>query len=173
MTENDHPRPTISISEAAIRDAFSLFASGVAVVTARNEQGEARGITVTSFTSVSLDPPLVLFCLDKTAFHVEVFSKAKAFAINVLRADQDILSNRFAMTTEDNLDDLTITKLHTDSPILDDCLSALDCTTEARHDAGDHLIIIGRIQALAIDEKKPPLLYFRRNYRAVTPSGDG
>lgn len=173
MTDDTSWPSKARISETALRDAFSLFATGVAIVTARDERGQARAITVSSFSSASLDPPLVLYCLGKSAFHFDVFAGAEAFAVNVLGADQEALSNRFAMEREDDLSDLEIAALRTGSPIIKGCLSALDCRTEARHDAGDHVIIVGRIQALTIGGESDPLLYFRRGYGTLRPARDG
>ncbi len=159
-------RPS-EISDAALREAFSRLAASVVVVTAKTTIGERRAITVSSFTSVSLDPPLVLFCLDRDAFHHDVFAKADAFAINLLGADQDELSNRFAAHGEDDFEDLETFELATGSPCLERAIFSLDCIMETRHQAGDHVIIIGRATALATsgaDDSRPPLLYCRRGY---------
>ncbi|MGI9505386.1 MAG: flavin reductase family protein [Geminicoccaceae bacterium] len=154
------------------RQALGQFATGIVIITTRNGVGRPRAITVNAFTSVSLDPPLVLFCLGKSSFHFDVFAEAQSFAINVLRADQQALSNRFAKEAEDDLADLATRSLMTGSPILPGYLAALDCTTETQHDAGDHLIVIGRV--LAIDEiaSGEPLVYFESGYRGLRPLPD-
>ncbi len=154
------------------RQALGRFATGIVIITTRNGVGRPRAITVNAFTSVSLDPPLILFCLGKSSFHFDVFAEAQSFAVNVLRDDQRALSNRFAGETEDDLADLSCKGLVTGSPILPGCLTALDCATETQHDAGDHLIVIGRV--LAIDEiaSGDPLIYFESGYRRLSPLPD-
>ena len=163
----------ICVNEASFRAALGRFATGVVIVTAHNQAGRPRAITVNAFTSVSLDPPLVLFCLGKSAFHFDVFAEAKAFAINVLSADQEALSNRFAQESEDDLTDLSTRTLSTGSPILPGCLTALDCRTEKQCDAGDHLIVIGRVHAIDEIANSEPLLYFESGYRGLRPARGG
>ena len=95
----------------------------------------------------SLEPPLILFCLDKAAFHYASFAGADAFAVNILSDGQTALSNRFAAETEDEFEDLKVEAMATGSPIFPGALAVLDCTREAAHEAGDHLILIGRVKA--------------------------
>lgn len=156
-----------SIGEARFREALRRFATGVVIVTARNTDGQPRAITINAFSSVSLDPPLILYCLDKSAYHFSIFVEAKSFAVNILSADQQALSNRFAAEVEDDLADLSIKTLQTGSPILTGCLTALDCTTEMQYQAGDHLIIIGRVSAIDQIMGGEPLLYFESGYRGL------
>jgi len=157
-----------SFSADEFRAALGAFATGIAVVTTRDDAGEARAMTVNSFSSVSLDPPLILFCLDKRAFHYRRFAEARSFAVNMLAAGQEGLSNRFASEAEDGLDDLTWEALATGSPVLADALAALDCVREATHEVGDHLMLIGRVAALKAPSAADPLLYFRGAYAALT-----
>ena len=161
-----------SVDEADLRFALSHYSTGITVVTGRDEQGRARAITVNAFTGVSLDPPLILYCLGKSAFNFDVFAKAKAFAVNILSADQQALSDRFAREADDDFADLPVTELATGSPLLAGCLGALDCETEAIHDAGDHLIVVGRVTALSVPREAQPLIYFRSRYRSVVPDLD-
>ncbi len=161
------------VDEREFRLALSRFATGVAVVTTRNHSGEAFAITVNAFTSVSLDPPLILFCLGKPAFNYEAFSRADAFAINFLSSDQQALSDRFAREAKDHFPDLQTGRLMTGSPILPGCLGTLDCTTEACHEAGDHLIIIGRVGVVDFRADLQPLIYFGSRYGELKPDGDG
>jgi len=157
------------MNEADLRLAFSRFATGITLVTARDGERQPHAITVNSFTSVSLDPPLVLYCLGKSAFRFDVFSQAEAFAVNVLSADAQALSDRFAREAEDNFQGLEVTELATGSPVLAGCLAVLDCEREAMHGAGDHLIIVGRIKALDLPLEAEPLVYFRSRYRRLMP----
>ena len=148
---------------------MSRFATGVTVVTGRDEALRPRAITVSAFTSVSLDPPLILYCLGKTAFNFDVFADAKAFAVNILSADQQALSDRFAREAEDDFPDLPAAELATGSPVLRGCLAVLDCETQAIHEAGDHLIVVGRVRALDMPPEAEPLIYFRSRYRQLKP----
>ena len=128
-----------------------------------------RAITVNAFTSVSLDPPLILYCLGKLAFSFDVFAKAPAFAVNILDGDQEALSDRFAREAEDSFPDLPTIELATGSPILAGCLAALDCETEAIHEEGDHLHVVGRLTAFELPRDAEPLLYFGSRYRRLMP----
>jgi flavin reductase (DIM6/NTAB) family NADH-FMN oxidoreductase RutF len=158
----------LTFSAEEFRDALGVFATGIAVVTTRDATGEGRAITVNSFSSVSLDPPLILFCLGRDAFHYQSFAEAEAFAVNVLTAEQEALSNRFASETEDGFNDLETETLATGSPVFRETLAALDCRREAAHEAGDHLILIGRVAALKAPRAADPLLYFRGGYAGLT-----
>ena len=146
-----------SVDVAELRAVLGRFATGITVVTGRDERGRPRAITVNAFSAVSLDPPLILYCLGKSAFHFETFANAKAFAVNILSADQQSLSDRFAREAEDDFPDLPVSGLATGSPVLAGCLAVLDCETEAIHDAGDHLIIVGRVRALDVPREADPL----------------
>jgi flavin reductase (DIM6/NTAB) family NADH-FMN oxidoreductase RutF len=161
------------VDAQAFRLALGRFATGIVAVTTCDDRGQPYAITVNAFTSVSLDPPLVLFCLGKAAFHVDVFARAEAFAINVLNADQQDLSNRFAREEADDLTGLRLGRLRTGSPILPGCLAALDCTIETRHEAGDHIIVVGRVCAIDSGAERDPLIYFGSRYRTLKPSCDG
>ena len=169
MGETRRMRWRTCVNEAELRFVLSQFATGITVVTGRDEERRPRAITVNAFASVSLDPPLILYCLGKSAFNFDVFANAKAFAVNVLSADQQALSDRFAREAEDDLPDLRITGLATGSPVLAGCLAVLDCETEAIHEAGDHLIVVGRVQALDVPRESEPLMYFRSRYRRLKP----
>ena len=163
----------VRASETCFRQALGRFATGVVIVTTRNIAGSPRAITVNAFNSVSLDPPLVLFCLGRSAFHFGIFAEARSFAINVLRTDQQALSDRFAQEVEDDFADLSTRSLLTGNPILPGCLAALDCTTETQHDAGDHLIVVGRVCAIDEVASGDPLIFFERGYRGLRPTRDG
>ena len=173
MTQTPREQPETAIDEAEFRRALSRFASGVTVVTGRDRQGRARAITVSAFTSVSLAPPLILYCLGKSAYHFEAFAGAEAFAVNLLSLEQEALSNRFAREADDDLADVTLGTLVTGSPVLADCLATLDCETAAVHEAGDHLIMVGRVLALSVpaddQDGSEPLVYFRSGYRRLRP----
>ena len=148
------------------KDAMANLASGVAVVTyaAGAKKG---GLTVTSFVSVSMDPPLVLFCLKKdTASHAEIIFSG-GFAVNILAKEQEPLSNAFAGKNDKNMLIEQTGFEQGNSPLLKNCLANLDCKIENSYDGGDHSIIVGRVLAAASDTSKQPLLYFQRAYHSI------
>lgn len=157
----------MNFDRRAFRNALGCFATGVTVVTTVTDAGEPVGLTANSFSSVSLDPPLVLFCLDRASHNIGAFRAAGRFAVNVLGEDQRDLSVRFSTTIGDRWDGVVWERWETGAPVLNGCLAALDCETEAIHEGGDHVIIVGRVQRLAATTDGKPLLYFRGNYATV------
>ena len=151
------------------RRALGNFATGVTVVTARDDAGTNRGITVNSFSSVSLDPPLILFCLDKDALSVDCLSAAERFAVNVLREEQHGLSVRFSMAAADKWDGVAYDLWPGEVPVLRGCLANLLCRRENLYEGGDHLIIVGRVERLQTVEEGAPLVYFQSGYRTIGP----
>ncbi len=147
--------------------AMAQFASGVTVVTTRYG-GVPVGVTASSFTSLSLDPPLVLVCLAKRLFTHKAIAESGVFAVNVLGAHQVELGMRFAgMRPEikDRFADLHTTTAVTGSPLLPDTLAWVDCTVWAMYDGGDHTIFVGEVQDLAVSDLDRPLLYHNRLWR--------
>jgi len=153
------------------RRALGQFATGVTVVTGIAQNGNAVGITVNSFASVSLDPPLILFCVDSSAPSCATFASGSSFALNVLSQDQEALSNNFASPLEDKFIDVEFDTWETGSPILKGCLANLECRREAVYDGGDHKIIVGRVEKLANSDTGHPLLYFQSNYARLGGTG--
>ncbi len=149
------------------RDALGRFATGVTVVTTLDRWERPRGITVNSFTSVSLEPPLVLFCLERTAQSAEAFSAAGHFAVNVLRREQEPLSVRFAGTAPDKWEGIAYERWSSGVPILSGCLANLECAREAIYEGGDHIILLGRVLDLRCEREGEPLLYYRGGYRGL------
>jgi flavin-dependent trigonelline monooxygenase, reductase component len=131
----------------ALRDAFGAFLTGVTVVTAVNEAGEPLGFTANSFTSVSLDPPLLLVCLAKTSRNYNALTGAKGFAVNILSEDQKAVSNTFARPVEDRFAAVDWQPGPFGSPVFADVAAWFDCTLHQLVDAGDHVILIGRVEA--------------------------
>lgn len=147
------------------RTALGCYATGVAVVSLLDEGGLPRGVTVNSFNSVSLEPPLVSFCIDRAAYSFSSFQKAKHFVVNVLAEEQQALSVRFASPHPDKWDGIAYETWESGAPILPGCLVNLECALDALHDAGDHIILIGRVTKLALGPAgSRPLLYFRGAY---------
>jgi len=156
-----------------LRDAFGRFATGVTVVTTRQDDSIPRGFTANSFTSVSLDPPLLLVCISKTALSCESFIKAKYFAINILADDQREISGLFASRSADKFDNAAWHYNEQNVPLIDGALANFSCAQHRLVDAGDHIILIGRVIDLEMTDGKP-LGYYKGAYfdigldRAVT-----
>lgn len=153
------------------RNALGCFATGVAVVTARIGESDPFGITVNSFSSVSLDPPLILWCLDKGSDTLAAFEQATHFTVNVLREDHREISSRLARKGDHNLDEIEIIERRSGAPALRDALAHFECETEARHDAGDHVIMVGRVLRFDYVEDGRPLIYHRGDYQFLPPVG--
>ncbi|MGQ9369956.1 flavin reductase family protein [Azospirillum sp. A39] len=155
----------MTIDSRAFRNALGTFATGITVITTRCPDGTPVGVTVNSFSSVSLDPPLVLFCLGRESRSFDVLAHGTCFAVNVLAEEQQELSARFSRGDEqDRWEGIEVERWETGAPILRGCLANLDCTKEAVHDGGDHVILVGRVRRLGAREAGNPLLYFRGGY---------
>ena len=150
-----------------LRDALGCFATGVTVVTTRDQTGQPVGLTANSFSSVSLDPPLILFCLARSSTNVDRFRQAKHFAINVLHIGQQPTSGVFARSQADRFQDVAWETWDTGAPILSGALASFECGTEQIVEAGDHLVIIGRVRRARFEPRRDPLLYFRGKYRRL------
>lgn len=156
----------MAVTAGQFRQAMRQWASGVSIVTTRRPGG-IRGITVSSFCSLSLEPPLVLICIAHGAKSHALVAEEGAFAVNMLRADQCDLSERAASRSGEGaawLEDVPWTTGATGAPRLTDCLAWLDCRVVARHEEGDHTIFVGRVEAAGASESGEPLLYFRGAY---------
>jgi flavin reductase (DIM6/NTAB) family NADH-FMN oxidoreductase RutF len=149
-----------------LRNAMGRFATGVTVVTARGRDGAAAGVTVNSFCSVSLDPPLVLWCLSKTAPCCRVLLHATHFAIHVLAENQAHLSERFSKPAADKFARLEISFGAGGVPLLDGVAALFQCRAEQRHDAGDHYIMVGRVEEYA-HSARPPLVFHSGRYARI------
>ncbi|AIG01498.1 flavin reductase [Pseudomonas fluorescens] len=156
------------IDTRAFRRALGNFATGVTVVTAADAAGRKVGVTANSFNSVSLDPPLILWSLDKRSTSHEVFEAASHFAVNVLAADQIDLSNNFARPREDRFADVEYQAGEGGAPVLADCSARFECEKYQQLDGGDHWIMIGKVVAFE-DCGRSPLLYHQGAYSMVLP----
>lgn len=165
--------PPMSVERRAFRDALGCFATGVTVATSVSPDGQLLGITANSFNSVSLDPPLVLFSIDRNAYSLDAFIAAGCFAINVLREDQRELSNNFARALADKWVGVHYELWQTGAPILTDALANFDCETHSTYDGGDHVIFVGRVIRMACAPSGKPLVYFRGGYSRLAdpPAG--
>jgi flavin reductase (DIM6/NTAB) family NADH-FMN oxidoreductase RutF len=154
----------LSFSQAELRDVFARWATGVTIVTARAGD-RIHGMTVSAFTEVSLEPPLVLVCIDKTTNTQHVIAEGGCFAVNILARDQEALATRFACTEteERRFVDLDCETGETGAPLLAGSVASLDCRLEAAHEAGDHIIYVGEVVGLHLSDGDP-LLFYNRGY---------
>jgi flavin reductase (DIM6/NTAB) family NADH-FMN oxidoreductase RutF len=150
-----------------LRDALGCFATGVTVVTCVDEHGKPTGLTVNSFTSVSLDPPLLLVCLHKMAAASTTLVEAEHFAINVLQNGQQPASITFSTRVEDRFGDTPWSCGEAGAPILADSLCVFECQRFAVYDGGDHHILVGEVEKASFDAALDPLLFFRGRYRRL------
>ena len=148
------------------RAALSRFATGVTIITTRDESGGFFGLTASSFNSVSLTPPLVLWSLSLRSPNLPNFLQATHFAINVLARDQINLSQRFSKPIPNKFEGVACSEGHERLPLLDGAAAQFQCRTEARHYAGDHVIFIGHVIQYVHSEREA-LGYFRGRYAAM------
>jgi flavin reductase (DIM6/NTAB) family NADH-FMN oxidoreductase RutF len=154
------------IDKQEFRRVLGHFAAGVTVITTIGDDGTPYGLTATAFSSVSLDPPLVLVCVDKKSESHPHFHTAGVFAVNFLAADHEDLSRRFAVTGGDKFSDLVFRKGGTGTPLLVDALGYLECRTVEVFEGGDHTIFLAQVEDADARDGEP-LLYFRGAYRQV------
>lgn len=150
-----------------LRDALGCFATGVTVVTALDGEGRPAGLTVNSFTSVSLEPPLLLVCVHKQATSAEALVGAANFAINVLQTGQQPASITFSTRGEDRFGCTPWSAGESGAPILGDSLCVFECERFAVYEGGDHHILVGQVVKASFDAGLDPLLFFRGKYRRL------
>lgn len=160
---------TPEIDGAVFRRVLGHYPTGVCAVTAVEPDGLASGMIVGSFTSVSLDPPLVAFFPDKSSTTWPRIARAGLFCVNVLARDQQDLCRRFASKGGDKFGGLPYRLSNNGSPVLDDVIAWIDCTLDTVHEAGDHFIVLGRVSELDIARADAPLLFFRGEYGSFAP----
>jgi len=151
----------------AFKRACGRFATGVTIASVLDGQGTPHGLTVSSFTSVSLDPPLVSICLGHAVTSIGLFRAARYFGINVLKADQRELSQRFARKGHERFDGLAWERGSSGVPLLTGVLAAMECETEQRIPAGDHDIFVARMVHARVAEGEP-LIHFASRYRRLS-----
>lgn len=150
-----------------LRDAMGLFATGVTIVTTYDADGKPIGLTANSFTSVSLNPPLLLVCIAKTAGSLRCFEANERFAINVLQIGQQPASDRFARRGEDRFADTQWEPGEFGSPVLHNSLTNFECKRYDIYEGGDHIILVGEVLKAQFEPRRDPLLYFRGKYRRL------
>src|ERR1700761_4602995 len=162
--------PVSQFSARELRDALGLFPTGVAVITAHAVHGERLGLTVSSFNSVSIDPPLVLFSVAKNAKSIAGWESINQFAVNILDEKQSEISTRFAKALTDKWEGLDPSRAKVvDAPLIRDALASLECELWARYDGGDHIIVVGKVVPLSrmLQDNPRPLLFATGRYRRL------
>lgn len=158
-----------TISQVEFKKALGNYPTGVTVVTALDEYNKPVGLTVNSFASVSIDPLLILWSIDKKSGSFDAFTKVSKFAVNILADDQADLCGLFASKVEDRFGQCEWEKSSKHLPVFPGALSQLECEVYNKIDAGDHIIFIGEVIHIT-NEDKNPLLYHKRNFGAI-PEG--
>lgn len=158
---------TSTITERDFRDAMGSFATGVCVLGAHRRDGVAVGMTVNSFTSVSLDPPLILVCLGAQSPRSQAIVDPGRFSVSILADDQREISNHFARPGEGQVPDTGWHVGINGAPVVDQAAASIECDVDTVHTSGDHMIVIGRVTHIDSDASKEPLVYFRGGYRLL------
>ena len=151
------------VSKEDFRAALGRFVSGVTVITTLAKDNQPGGITVSAFASVSLEPRLVLACIDRRASVHDYLNEGKHFAVNILAEDQEHLSRRFASKDQERFNGTGYSEGATGAPLLDGALAYLECRVVHAYPGGDHTIIVGEVESVRIAERKP-LAYYRGGY---------
>jgi flavin reductase ActVB len=150
----------------AYKTAMSRWATGVTIITTRAPTGELAGFTASSFSSLSLDPPMVLFCLGEEAVCFPAFQAADGFAVHILAWEQQELSARFAQLGGDKFANLTYREGHRGVPLLEGALACLECRKIQVYAGGDHRVFLGEVETVHVGEGAP-LVYYRGEYRSL------
>ncbi len=161
-----------SFDPKLFRQALGKFPTGVTVVTANDSGGAPVGVTASSFNSVSIEPPLVLWSIDKSARSAGAFVNADYFAVNVLTDAQVDVSNRFASRGEDKFGDIGYETNSYEVPLLDGCAARFECKTWSVYDGGDHDIIVGEVLAFECSNERKPLLFSEGSYGVTAAHPD-
>lgn len=154
------------IDDAGFKLAMSHFASGVTVVTTEHE-GSMFGMTVASFASLSLHPPLVLICIEKSVKTHDAIAASGRFGVSILASSQAEISGRFASKSDDKFSGVSIRQGELGSPLIEGAICALECRLHSQLPGGDHTIFVGEVVDAQTGEH-PPLVYFRSGYRELT-----
>lgn len=160
---------TVDVNDREFRNALGCFATGVTVITALGPRGELLGNTVNSFSSVSLDPPLILWCMGRHAMSLKNYLSTDNFAVNILAESQRGLSDRFAKAGADKWTDVAYETWNTGCPILTGAMAVFECKTRHTYMGGDHVIFVGEVVTAAFDKTVDPLVFLQGTYRTVQP----
>lgn len=158
---------------SAFREAMARFPTGVAIVTTHDADGAPVGFTASSFCSVSLDPPLVLVCLARSARSYPVFAGSRRFAISILQSTQVELAQRFSSKIPDRFAIGGFVHTRRGSIVLEEALAVVECSVDSRHEAGDHVIMVGGVDQVLLADQGKPAVYFDRGFRTLCPASCG
>ena len=153
----------------AFRAALGQFPTGVCVVTARTADGEDLGMTMSSFNSLSLDPPLVLFSIDRRAHGLPRWRRVRGYAVNVLAENQQDLSDRFARAGTNKWAGLSLDRGIEGAPLLPGVAACFECRAECQHEGGDHILFLARVIAFRCAAERAPLIFCRGRYGSLDP----
>jgi len=153
----------MSVTQEQFRNALGSFASGVTAVTTKDANGKLLGITVSAFCSVSLSPPMVLICIEKTAGCHYAFEESNVFVVNILREGEAETSELFASVIDNKFEEIEYSLGIDGVPILTNALATLECRVKFSYHGGDHSIFVGEVENVSVDDGSP-LMYFRGNY---------
>lgn len=160
----------MTITADEFRAALGSWPSGVTIITSRAGE-EIHGMTVSDFSGASLDPALALVCASKSSVTTGVIQKGRCFGVNILREDQSALSNKFASKKDEfkRFEGVSTFDSKTGAPLIEEALVNLDCSLVAVHDAGDHLLCVGEIESVHVNEGEP-LVFFKGSYGGFEPA---
>jgi 3-hydroxy-9,10-secoandrosta-1,3,5(10)-triene-9,17-dione monooxygenase reductase component len=167
-TQADLAKASPVFDGRALRDAFGSFATGVTIVTTSGPGGVDIGLTANSFSSVSLDPPMVLWSLARTSLNMDAFRDSGHFAVHILSADQETLSTRFASKAIDRFEGLTLDRGPGNIPMLQDCMARFTCKLAYQYEGGDHVIFVGETVDFGHSARKP-LVFHGGRYGMLLP----
>jgi flavin reductase (DIM6/NTAB) family NADH-FMN oxidoreductase RutF len=174
--DSTNARPLVAnggVTADAFKAAMASFAAGVTIVTTIDEHGNPQAVTATAFSSVSLSPPLCLVCIDRRARTYRPILYRRSFAVNILRAEQEWLSNRFASAIPDRFSAVSwVPGGITGCPIIEEALASMECEVVEVHTGGDHDIFLGSPTSVRVHDGAP-LVYFRGNYSSLPPDETG
>lgn len=157
----------MTFSSQDFRKTMGHFTTGVAVLTTCDSEGQPHGMTINSLTSASLEPPLLLFCLNTYSKTAQHFAKASCFAVNILARDQELMARNFAAHNLKEWENISWSFSSLGNPILGGCIAALECKPYSLHLAGDHQILIAEAQKLEIFSTKDPLVFFKSHFHSL------
>lgn len=169
----DDPSALPSVDVDTLRAATGTWATGVAVVTAGLPDGRDAGLVMVSLAPVSQEPPLVAWSVDRGSGSLDVWLSARGFALHLLAADQESLAWRFARKGPEKFEGLELRRGVVGAPLLDGVATVIECASHAQHEAGDHVILVGRVVAASVFERPPLVIHGGRMQRlAPQPEGD-
>jgi flavin reductase (DIM6/NTAB) family NADH-FMN oxidoreductase RutF len=161
------------IDRKQFRQTLGCFPTGVTVVTGMGPDGELLGVTVNSFSSVSLEPPLILFCLDKGLRSLPAFKAASHYTVNVLCQDQGNIATRFASRDDDKWRGMVPLHGENGCPVIGNAMAVLECAAYTQFEAGDHVIFVGEVVAIRARPDARPLIFHSGRYEALAMSPEG